>query len=521
LHPRGSGHDLVSIIIPTCGAGGLIEKCLATLRAKSTYRNIEIICVDHIRDPDSPWKARLREQADVVIEIDEPFNWSRFNNVAAAEASGELLLFLNDDIEITQPDWLEMLVDIARRDDVGAVGPQLRYPDGRIQHAGLFLSQPGLARHAFRFLEADDPGYFGLALSQRNVIAVTGACLMVRRSIFEQLGGFEEAHAVINNDLDFCLKCHAAGLWNVYTPYASLIHHELASRASIKDEHDADSFAARWDSIFARGDPFFHPDLEHQSDSCTPQAEPVSLTVAGGPSYRAESIRRILVVKLDHIGDFVTAFPAFRKLRQTFPEATLHVLAAPASCQLAFLEPAIDAIIPFEFFHARSGRGQQEVTEEKLEALRRELASYDFDLAVDFRKHPETRTLLKLSGARLTAGYDHQDQFPWLDIALQWEGDRPSVAKRHHISDDLINLVSSVAAAGAGPASLASIDRLKRQIPLIEWLKQQGLYSRPVVCVHPAAGAELRQWPPAYFASLINLLVEEEGVHVAIVGGPD
>ena len=192
LRPRGAEQELVSIIIPTCAAGGLIEKCLTTLREKSTYRNVEIICIDNIREHDSAWKAWLRQHADVVVEITEPFNWSRFNNVAAAEASGSMLLFLNDDIEITQPDWLEVLVAIASRDDVGAVGPQLLYPDGRVQHAGLFLSKPGLARHAFRFQAADDPGYFDLALSQRNVIAVTGACLMVRRKIFQKLGGFEE-----------------------------------------------------------------------------------------------------------------------------------------------------------------------------------------------------------------------------------------------------------------------------------------------------------------------------------------
>jgi O-antigen biosynthesis protein len=521
LRPRDAGHGLVSIIIPTCAARGLIEKCLTTIRQKSTYKNIELICIDNIREPSNPWKAWLRQHVDVVIEINEPFNWSRFNNVAAAEASGELLLFLNDDIEIIQPDWLEILLAIARRDDVGAVGPQLLYPDGKVQHAGQFLSKPGLARHAFRFQTADDPGYFDLALSQRDVIAVTGACLMVRRSVFEELSGFEEQHAVINNDLDFCLKCHAAGLLNVYTPFASLIHHELASRAVLKEDHHAGNFASCWDNLFARGDPYFHPYLDHDSDMYAPEAEQVSLVVSGGPHFRAQSIRKILAVKLDHIGDFVAAFPAFRRLKQKFPGASLHVLAAPASRQLAFLEPSIDEMIPFEFFHARSGNGQHELTSEALEALRRELESRDFDLAVDLRKHPETRTLLQLSGARLSAGYDHQNQFPWLDIALEWEGDPVFVTKRQHISGDLVNLVDAVAAAGAEPERIVRRDWPKRQIPLVAQLNRQGLCSRPVVCVHPAAGSELRQWPPAHFAALINLLVEEEGVNAAIVGGPD
>ena len=212
----------------------MIEKCLKTLREISSYKNIEIVCIDNIADEASVWKTWLRENADVVVQLTEPFNWSRFNNIAAMESSGSLLLFLNDDVEITQPDWLETLMAIAMRPDVGVVGARLLYPDGKIQHAGMFLSKLGLARHAFRFLAADDPGYFDLALTQRNVIAVTGACMMMRRDVFERLGGFEETHAVINNDLDFCLKASAAGLWNVFTPFATLTHHELASRALVR-----------------------------------------------------------------------------------------------------------------------------------------------------------------------------------------------------------------------------------------------------------------------------------------------
>jgi O-antigen biosynthesis protein len=521
LRPRGARHDLVSIIIPTCGAGGLVEKCLSGLRENSAYRNLEVICVDNIQQPDSPRKAWLREQADVVVEILEPFNWSRFNNLAVTEASGDLLLFLNDDIEITQPDWLDVLVAIATRDEVGAVGPQLLYPTGKVQHAGLFLSKPGLARHAFRFASADDPGYCDLALSQRNVIAVTGACLMVRREVFEEVGGFDESEAVINNDVDFCLKCHVSGLRNVYTPFASLIHHELASRAHLNENHQTKAFAARWDSLFAEGDPFFHPDLDHESDDYAPEAEPVCQVIAGGPRYQPQSIRRILAVKLDHIGDFVTAFPAFQKLKQLFPWASLHVLAAPASRQIGFLEPAIDEIIPFEFFHARSGLGLQILGEDRLEALRGELAPYDFDLAIDFRKHTETRVLLQYAGAKLTAGYDHQNQFPWLDVALQWEGDPSFVTKRQHVSEDLINLVDAIGAAGTAPRPAARHDWPKQPVPLIAGTSRIELYSRPVVCVHPAAGTEMRQWPPSHFASLVNLLIENEGVNVALIGGAD
>ncbi len=256
---------LVSIIIPTCAARGLIKTCLESIRALSTYKDIEIICVDNILDEQSEWKPWLRENCDVVVEILEPFNWSRFNNIAAEEAAGSYLLFLNDDIEVVQSAWLEVLMEQASRPEVGVVGPQLLYPDRKVQHAGQFLVGGGLARHAFRFCDENDPGYFGLALTQRNVIAVTGACLLVRKEVFQQVGGFEEAHAIVNNDLDFCLKAGAAGYWNIYSPFATLIHHELASRHSLKDVHDVESFENRWSSVAASGDPFFHPNLIEKS----------------------------------------------------------------------------------------------------------------------------------------------------------------------------------------------------------------------------------------------------------------
>ena len=260
----------VSIIIPTCAAQGYVATCLRTLRATTAYRDFEIICIDNI-PPDLPeWKELIRKGSDKVVDIPEAFNWSRFNNLAAEEAEGEYLLFLNDDIEVQQKDWLDALLEHARRPEVGVVGPQLLYPDRKVQHAGVFLTTLGAGRHSFRFLAEDDPGYFGLALTQRNVIAVTGACILMRRDVFERIGRFDEAHEVINNDVDCCLRIWRAGLSVVYTPYAQLIHHELASRSKIKDIFDAGHFGKQWRTLYASGDPFFSPRLTKFADEYRP-----------------------------------------------------------------------------------------------------------------------------------------------------------------------------------------------------------------------------------------------------------
>jgi O-antigen biosynthesis protein len=511
---------LVSIIIPTCAARGLIKTCIESLRAVTAYRNFEVICIENIPDERSKWRDWLRANADKVIETTQTFNWSRFNNIAAASASGEFLLFLNDDIEIIESDWLEALLEHGQRADVGAVGARLLYPDGRIQHAGMFLARLGTARHAFRYAGAEDPGYFGLALTQRNVISVTGACLLTRRETFESFKGFDEAHDVINNDLDYCLRVWQRGLLTVYTPYATLIHHELASRADVGDDYDAARFDAKWRETFVSGDPFFSPHFAKDRDDYSPEWEPVEWIFAGNPIFSRDAIRRILVVKLDHIGDCVISLPAVRKLKRHFPRASLSVLTSRASRAVWDDEPMVDHVIEFDLFHAKSGLGLVERTEEDFQGLFLRLKEKRFDLAVDLRRHGESRSVLRYTGARYLAGFDARGRFPWLHVALEAAEDSALLHKRHHTADDLTSLVDAVGSAGE-PAehSFATRPVIERgRLPDV--LNARRIFRKSVVCVHPAVGTEMRQWPVEYFALLIDQLIEAENVHVILIGAP-
>jgi ADP-heptose:LPS heptosyltransferase/GT2 family glycosyltransferase len=513
---------LVSIIIPTCAARGLIRNCIETLRKLTAYRNFEIVCIENIPADKQDSKDWLRAHADTVIETTEPFNWSRFNNLAVAASRGEFLLFLNDDIEIIDRGWLDTLLEHAERSEVGVVGPQLLYPDRRVQHAGMFLAGPGIARHAFRFTPEDDPGYFGLALTQRDMIAVTGACLMTRRETFDALGGFDETHDVVNNDVDYCLRVWKRGLRTIYTPHTKLIHHELASRSDMPDSYDAAAFESKWRSIFVSGDPFFHARLTKNRDDYSFAWEAVEVHCAGHPVLSRESVRRILVVKLDHIGDCVTALPAIRRLKNHFPHARLTVLTSRASKAIWALEPAIEDVIEFDFFNARSSMGLVERTEHDWSALRERLAPEHFDLAIDLRKHWETRPVLQCAGARYLAGFDMKGRFPWLDVAIEAAEDSALLHKRQHTADDLVNLVDAVAFASEtdrtvisqSPAPL-SPDALK-SVPMAS-----RIFRKRVVCVHPFSGNELRQWPVEHFAHLIDQLIEMEDVHVVLIGSPD
>jgi ADP-heptose:LPS heptosyltransferase len=238
-------------------------------------------------------------------------------------------------------------------------------------------------------------------------------------------------------------------------------------------------------------------------------------------------VRRILALKLDHIGDFITAIPALTRLKERFPEAELSVLTARASLTLARMVPAIDRTIEFNFFHARSGLGKQKIAEEELRALEETLHPCHFDIAVDLRRQPDTRYILQHTGAKWLAGYDHRAQFPWLDVAVEWEGDTRQVAKRAQVADTLLQLVETLAlSCDPGRAVLPETTTQQAAraaiaaLPAIAPLADQ-LFAGPFVCIHPGVGTPTRQWPPQHFAGLIDLLVEREGARVVLLGGPD
>jgi ADP-heptose:LPS heptosyltransferase/GT2 family glycosyltransferase len=510
----------VSIIMPTCGARGLVRRAIASIRETlaADSATAEIVVIDDLPATDKRARTWLRKHADVLIKAEGPFNWSRFNNLGAAATSGDVLLFLNDDIEMTGPGWLAPMLEQALRPEAGVVGAKLLYPDGRVQHAGLYLAE-GHGRHAFRFAQAGDLGPFGIGGIAREVAAVTGACLMLRRYLFDRLGGFDEAHSVINNDLDFCLRARAAGHAVIYTPHASMIHHEEVSRAALDDSYDPGRFADAFRTDFAAGDPYRNAAVAPRSDQYVPEDEPSVLVHAGKAGPRRESVRNIVALKLDHIGDFVTALPALRLLKARFPRAKLTLVAPAASLALAAREPAIDECIEFGFFHARSTLGPRDVTAEELGALHTLLAPRGFDLAIDLRMQPQTRAVLRHTGARMLAGYDHDGRFPWLDIALEWEGDRKLQRKRAPIAERLVQLVEAAAASfetrrHRPPAPAAPPETILALLP-------PAFAGRRLVCVHPDVGNPLRRWPATHFAALIDLLVAREHCGIVLIGSAD
>jgi len=261
---------LVSIIIPTTGNLKYLKKCLDSLLHITAYPNIEIIVMDNGRGKYPEGIAYAKSKASKVIEVNEPFNWARLNNIGVAQSQGELLLFLNDDVEIIESDWLTEMVRQVMQKNTGIVGSLLLYPDGKIQHAGVFLvDHGGGARHYFHKQMPGQEVYKNLDNCVREISAITGACMMTRRNTFEQMEGFDENMPLVGNDIDFCLKCLEADYVNIYTPFAKLIHHESVSRKAKPIEEDEKRMWDRWGVKFRNGDHYYNPNLTLHKEDCS------------------------------------------------------------------------------------------------------------------------------------------------------------------------------------------------------------------------------------------------------------
>lgn len=260
----------VSLIIPTRDNADMLSACIDSIRKRTRYPNYEILIVDN-GSVDSRTIALLEAlSADPSIQVlpqPGPFNFSALNNAAVRMSTGDVVGFVNDDIEVLNEDWLEQMLVLAEQESIGCVGAKLVYPDRRIQHGGIVLGLYGIAGHAHRFAKHDDPGYLDRLTAVQNVSAVTAACLLVRRSVFDRVGGLDERLAVAFNDVDFCLRVSAAGHLNVWTPFAQLVHHESASRgrdlSPAKSRRFADEYAMmqqRW-GMALLNDPYYSPHL--------------------------------------------------------------------------------------------------------------------------------------------------------------------------------------------------------------------------------------------------------------------
>ena len=260
-----------SIIIPFRDEPQFLRACFDSIERTRKDVLPEYLLIDN--GSQLPETATLLEQLDSrpdvrVLRDDRPFNWAALNNAAAVRATGDVLVFLNNDIEAVAPGWLDALCAQVERTDVGVAGARLVYPDHRVQHCGVVVGLGGAAGHLFVGLAEDRTGYLDMAVTSRECSAVTGACLATRRSVFQDLGGFDESLGVDLNDIDYCLRMWDSGRRVIYESSAELVHHESPSRGTAGDVRDIVRFVVRWNGLILAGDPYLNSHLTRVDSSC-------------------------------------------------------------------------------------------------------------------------------------------------------------------------------------------------------------------------------------------------------------
>ena len=258
------GQPLISIIIPTRDQVMLLEQCIESIFSNTSYNPFEIILVENNSQEQGTFSyyevLKSKPQVKVLIH-DQIFNYSEFNNWGAKHAQGDLLLFLNNDVECIDPGWLDEMARWASRPDIGIVGAKLLYPNYTIQHAGLVIGLEGHANHVFSACHEGYNGLFGSTEWYRDYSAVTGACMMMRKTVFDQIGGFDENYSVAFGDVEICQRSIHQGYRVIYTPFARLIHHEGTTRSPYNPPSDIRLASLHLRRLIEQGDPFYNPNL--------------------------------------------------------------------------------------------------------------------------------------------------------------------------------------------------------------------------------------------------------------------
>ncbi len=276
-------YPLISILISNHNNKDILEKCINSILDKTTYPNFEIVIIENNSQDESIieyYKDLSIKDSRIRMATWEgnSFNWSATSNYGIREiANGEYIILLDNDTEVITPSWIEEMLMFAQRSDVGAVGAKLYYPNNTIQSAGMIIGLGEIAQSAFKGMNKDDLGYMGRLCFVQNYSAVTGSCLMVRKSVWEEVGGFEEKLPLNYNDVDFCLKIRKAGKLIVWTPYAELYHNEFGTRGryksseeSIKAKEEIAYFKNKWEKELESGDPYYNPNLTLEGNGFIP-----------------------------------------------------------------------------------------------------------------------------------------------------------------------------------------------------------------------------------------------------------
>lgn len=509
----------VAIIIPTIFKNDLYRRCIETIIEKTTYSNYEIIIVDNTRKPEQYGKDKMKGHDKCrLIYANEPFNWSKLNNMAARSSDAEIYVFLNDDTEIITPQWLDVMVADAQRDEIGMVGPLLLFPNDTVQSAGVFLvDHGGGGRSYFLGVPKNYEGYFNLLHLRRECTFVIGACIVIEKRKFESIGGFDESFPLVGNEMNFGLRLYEKGYKNVYIPEAALYHKEKASRAHISE---AQADAKIWKGIggyLIKGDPYYNRYLKKELNIPSLEYDPTLTCFSNQYSLANLNVKKILIIKLDHIGDVMLTISSIRQVRKNFPNAHITLLCGPWMKSIMQMQPEIDEIKTYSYFDVKSQLGVRTPEKGEYEALLKELKGEYFDLSIHMRRHEETKEIaMQVADYCLTYSTDaeHEEKIT---------NPIPSVRDYGHVSprlsfmeqaEQLVGFTNARDAIRPLTLSQATIDSANAKIAA-EPLFQKDI----VVGIHAGAGGYFKCWDYEKFAALADFIAADKKCAVLLLGG--
>lgn len=514
------GNPKISIIIPTCFKDHYITNCLESIKEKTTYKNYEIIVIDNSRRHPKFGQDRLKQFNCKVLYIHEPFNFSRLNNLAVKEAIGDLYLFLNDDIEIITPDWLERMAVEALRPEIAMVGPLLLFPDRKVQSAGVFLVNHGGGGRSFFLNEPEDSvAYHNMLHYRRECSFVIGACIMIQKQKFQRIGGFDERFPLVGNEMEFGLRLRKSGYRNLYIPEVQLFHKEKASRKNM-DESSGDKLI--WEVLgndLEQYDPYFNSLLDNSKNTPEQEVNPVIFRYPGSPSLPVENIKKIIIIKLDHIGDVILSLPAIRKIRALFPDARIDVLCAPFTKEILEMQPEIDNIKTFSFFDQRSQLGVRQGNSENILQLIESLKSEHYDLSIHLRKDEETKDIA-FEAADFCLAYSGAAEEDRIQYALPSLKNIGRLRPKWSNSDQLMLLAKTMDYTGDFYNELYIDSDIRKSVE--EKTRSLMLdFSHLTIGIHVGAGGNFKKWPLKYFIRLCNLILTRTDANIILFGGKD
>lgn len=519
LKRQVQGNPKVSIIIPTCYTKTFVEDCLKSIERVTTYKNYEVIIVDNSRKDQSYGQERLKGYNCKILYVHEPFNWSRLNNLGAKEATGDILLFLNDDTEILTPDWLERMAAEAQRPEIGMVGPMILFPDGSVQSAGVFsVSYGNGGRHSFITEKESFTQYHNYLHYTRASRFIMGACFAVEKKKLADAGGFDERFPLVCNEQALAFSLMKNNCSNLTMAEVKITHFEKASRGNVDEGSHDRLLWDIWREEITKKDIFFNPYLDsYQSDYSIDNAPTIS-RLFGTPSISSVNVRKVIIVKLDHIGDVVLSLPSIRKIRKVFPNAQVDVLCGSWAKGLLEQQPEIDNVHTFNFFQEKSGGGLR--TSERDMRLREAIESLKkekYDLAINLRRNPETKHIsIQLADFCLAYSTEPEDEsfshpMPSLKCIsssdIKWNN-----------KDQLLSLCNTLEYDETLDQEISVPLDVKNKVN--DYISNNGFYHHELLIgLHLGSGDDAKEWPIESFQWLCDFLIERLNAKIVLFGG--